>query len=153
MIGGGQSDDELIAGLRRIAAEADPVPTALLSAARAAIALRDVDARVAQLVRDSAVDAPATAVRGPGPRMLSFEVGDTAIECEVTGHAGQRDVTGQLVGGEVTLLEAHVAGHPEVSGSVGAHGWFAVRGLPAGPFRLHLRMADGATLVTSWTPV
>ena len=153
MIGAGQSDDELIARLRRIAAEADPVPEALLAAARAAIALRDLDARVAQLVRDSAVDAPATAIRGTGARMLSFEAGTTAIECEVTGHTGQRDVTGQLVGGKVASLEAQVAGQPAVSVNVGAHGWFAVRRLPAGPFRLKLRMADGATLVTSWTSV
>jgi len=59
------SDDELMAWLSELAATADPVPEPLLAAARDAFGLRDLDARVAELVRDSAVDVPATAVRGP----------------------------------------------------------------------------------------
>ncbi len=49
------------------------MPEALLGAARAAFALREIDVLVAELVRDSAVGDSATAVRGLGPRMLSFE--------------------------------------------------------------------------------
>jgi hypothetical protein len=153
------SDDELIARLRRIAAEADPVPPVLLSAARAAFALRDIDARVADLVRDSLVDAPATPVRAGGTargeeaRMLSFEVGSTAIECEVMARAGERDIRGQLSGAQASTIEAEVAGCPPVSVTLGAHGWFTVYGLPSGPFRLRCRTADGETLVTSWTSV
>jgi hypothetical protein len=156
---GDATDDELIARLRRIAAEADPVPQFLLSAARAAFALRDIDARVAELVRDSLVDAPATPVRAGGtargeePRMLSFEAGSTAIECEVMARAGGRDIRGQLSGAPAATIEAEAAGSPPVSVTVGAHGWFTVRGLPSGPFRLRCRMADGETLVTSWTSV
>ena len=78
------ADDELIARLRRVAARADPVPEALLAAASAAFGLRELDVRVAELVRDSAVGASATAVRGLGARMLSFEAADAVIECEVT---------------------------------------------------------------------
>lgn len=150
------SDDDLIDRLRRIVAEADPVPEALLSAARAAFALRDIDARVAELVRDSAVDAPVNAMRaarGEDARMLSFEAGDTVIECEVLVRAGGRDVRGQLSGGAALSVEAQVAGLPAVGAQVAAHGFFSVRGLPRGPFRLRCRMADGATLVTSWTSV
>jgi hypothetical protein len=150
------SDDELITRLRRLAGQADPVPESLLSAARAAFALRDVDARVAELVRDSAVDAAQLAVRaaaGTDPRMLSFETGGTTIECEVMARSDQRDIRGQLSGGEATSVEAQVAGAATVSADVGAHGWFTIRGLPAGPLRLRCQLADGATLVTSWTPV
>jgi hypothetical protein len=147
------ADDELISRLRRIAAEADPLPEALISAARAAFALRDVDARVAELVRDSVLDAPVTAMRGGDTRMLSFEAGDTVIECEVTVHAGGHDVKGQLSGGEAALVEAQVAGTPPVDVDVRPHGFFSVRGLPSGPFRLRCRMANGATIATSWTSV
>ena len=92
------ADDELIARLRRVAARADPVPEALLAAASAAFGLRELDVRVAELVRDSAVGASATAVRGLGARMLSFEAADAVIECEVTARGSRRDVIGQLVG-------------------------------------------------------
>lgn len=147
------SDDELVARLRRIAAEADPVPASLVSAAKAAFALRDLDARVAELIRDSAVDAPLLAVRGTDPRMLSYEAGGTAIECEVTIREGTRDITGQLSGAAATSVEAQVAGAQPVVADVRAHGFFTVRGLPPGSFRLRCHLADGATVVTSWTSV
>jgi hypothetical protein len=149
------SDDELIDRLRRIAVRSDPVPESLLVAARAAFALRDIDARVAELVRDSAIDVPATATRATrgDARMLSFEAGDTVIECEVIARAGARDISGQLSGAAASSLEAQVAGSPPVSVALGAHGWFSVRGLSSGPFRLRCRMPDGETLATSWTSV
>jgi hypothetical protein len=147
------SDDELVARLSRIAALTDPVPELLLAAARDAFGLRELDARVADLVRDSAIDLPATAVRGPGPRMLSFESGDIAVECEITAHLSRRDVFGQLVGGEASLLDAQVAGEEAVTVSVDADGCFGVRDLPAGPVRLRCPLADGTTLVTSWAVI
>jgi len=152
----GLSDDDLIRRLRRIAAEADPVPESLYLAARAAFALRDVDARVAELVRDSAMDEPLVAVRAPrdpGARMLSFEAAGTVIECEITARAGARDVSGQLSGSAATSVAAEVAGQPPVPAEVRAHGFFAVRGLPPGPFRLKCQLADGGIIATSWTPV
>jgi hypothetical protein len=149
-------DEVLIRRLRRIAAEADPVPDSLYVAARAAFALRDLDARVAQLVRDSAMDQPLIAVRAPrdsDARMLSFETGETVIECEISVRAGTRDISGQLTGGTAASMAAEVAGQPPVRADVGAHGFFAVRGLPPGPLRLKCQLADGATIATSWTPV
>ncbi|HTU72729.1 MAG TPA: hypothetical protein VMG38_04350 [Trebonia sp.] len=150
------ADDDLIRRLRRIAAEADPVPDSLYAAARAAFALRDIDARIAELVRDSAMDAPLVAVRAvteSDARMLSFEASDTVIECEVTARGGTRDIVGQLTGGTAAWVAAEVAGRPPVRADVQAHGFFAVRGLPSGPLRLKCLLADGVTVATSWTPV
>jgi len=147
------ADDELMERLRRITATADPVPEAVITAARAAFGLRDLDALIADLVRDSEVDAPLTAVRGAEARMLSYEAGRTTIECEVMARAGQRNVSGQLSGGMASAVEAQVPGSPPVSVPVSAHGWFTVPGLPSGPFRLRCQMADGATIVTAWTSV
>jgi len=149
----GAADDELIARLRTVAAQADPVPEALLAAASAAFGLRELDVRVAELVRDSAVGASATAVRGLGARMLSFEAGDAAIECEVTARGSRRDVIGQLVGAVATALQVQVAGARAVDVRVDSRGGFSIAGLPAGPFRLRCALADGSTLMTSWTPV
>ncbi|MFD0744362.1 hypothetical protein ACFQ1L_23015 [Phytohabitans flavus] len=64
-------DDALMAELRRIAAEVDPVPPSVIEAARAAIFTRHLDHELAELVADSA-DAGSgllyEAVRGPGAR-------------------------------------------------------------------------------------
>jgi hypothetical protein len=148
-------DDELLAQLRRIAAEADPVPELVIRAARSAFGLRDLDARLAELVRDSAVDVPATAVRGGDRRMLSFEAGDVAVECEITERDLRRDILGQLVGGLAAGIDAEVAGTEvtstqRVTVPVDERGRFSVRDLPAGPVRLRCRLADGTTVVTSW---
>jgi hypothetical protein len=149
----GEADDELVLRLRRVAARADPVPEVLLAAARAAFGLRDLDARVAELVRDSAVGATATAVRGLGARLLSFEAAGTVIECEVTAHGTRRDVIGQLVGSVASALRVQVVGAEAVDVRVDEQGRFAVSGLPAGLFRLRCSLADGTTLVTSWASV
>jgi hypothetical protein len=149
------SDDDLIQRLRWIAAEADPVPPPLLNAARASFGLRDLDARVADLVRDSAVDTPETSLRGDGPRLLSFEAGGTVVECEVTARGERRDVIGQLIGAAADELRAQVPGNPDAASdvTVSEQGVFTVRGLPAGPFRLRYLLSDGSTLVTSWASV
>jgi hypothetical protein len=147
------SDDELIAWLSRLAAVADPVPERLLDAARDALGLRELDARMAELMRDSAVDLPAAAVRGAGPRMLSFEAGNLAVECEITSHASRRGIFGQLVGGSASAVDAQVAGQAAVTVGVDADGCFGVRDLPAGPARLRCYLADGTTLVTSWAVI
>jgi hypothetical protein len=156
------SDDDLVAWLSQLAAAADPVPESLLGAARDAFGLREFDARVAELIRDSAVDVPATAVRGPGPRMLSFESAGLAVECEVTPHDTRRDIFCQLVGGHASAVAVQVAGQAagqvagqaagQVAVTVGldTDGCFGVRDLPAGPVRLRCHLTDGTTLVTSW---
>jgi hypothetical protein len=147
------ADDELIVRLRGIASRADPVPEALFAAASAALGLRELDVRVAELVRDSAVGASATPVRGLGARLLSFETADTVIECEVTARGARRDVIGQLVGAVAAALRAEVAGSSAVDARVDDDGRFSVSDLPAGLFRLRCSLADGTTLMTSWTTV
>ena len=145
------ADDGLITRLRRVAARADPVPEALLAAASAAFGLRELDVRVAELVRDSAVGASATAVRGSGARMLSFEAADAVIECEVTARGPRRDVIGQLVGVVAAGVQVQVAGAGTVDLPVDDQGRFSASDLPAGPFRLRCSLADGSTLMTTWT--
>ena len=130
-----------------------PVPEPLLAAARDAFSLRELHARVAELVRDSVVDMPLTPVCGPGSRKLSFESGDLAVECEITAYASRRDIYGQLVGGNASVVDAEVAGRAAITVRVDANGCFGVRGLASGPVRLRCRLADGTTLVTSWAVI
>ena len=81
-----ESDDELEAELRRLAADREPVPAELVQAALDAFGWRDIDAKLAELVYDSLVDADeASLVRGsPGHRLVSFAVGGMTIDVEVT---------------------------------------------------------------------
>lgn len=148
---GNPGDDELLAPLRDIAAENDPVPEPpLLDAARVAFELRDLDAMLAELVHDSAVDAPAMAIRGGGAeRILSFAVRAIAIECQSTARGSHRDLLGQLVGGRAEEMDVQVTG-AITTVPVNDAGWFSVRGLPAGSFRLRSRLADRTRLVISW---
>ena len=147
---GNPSDDELLAALREIAAETDPVPEPLLDAARTAFELRDLDGMLAELVHDSAVDAPAMAIRGGGAeRILSFAVRAIAIECQSTARGSHRDLLGQLVGGRAEEMDVQVTG-AITTVPVNDAGWFSVRGLPAGSFRLRSRLADRTRLVISW---
>jgi hypothetical protein len=139
--------------LNQLAARVDSVPERLLSAARDAFGLREFGARVAELVRDSAFDLAAAAVRRPGSRMLSFESGDVAVECEITAHASRRDIFGRFVGGNPSVVDAQVAGQAPITVPVDADGCFGVRGLLPGPVRLRCHLTDGSLLVTSWAVI
>ena len=82
-----ESDNELEAELRRLAADKEPVPAELVQAALDAFGWRDIDAELAELIYDSLADADeASLVRGsPGQRLVSFAVGGMTIDLEVTG--------------------------------------------------------------------
>ena len=71
-------DDALMDELRAVLAP-DPVPAAVLAAARATFTWRSVDEELAQLLSDSA-DLALTGVRGAGDRRLSFEAPQLVIE-------------------------------------------------------------------------
>lgn len=103
----GWSDDEtLLDDLRHALAASDTVDERVLAAARGAFAWRTVDAELAELVRDSAVDGPVgvrSDGRGDAPRILSFATEGIGVEIEV----GPRGIVGQLLpcaSGEVDLL-------------------------------------------------
>jgi hypothetical protein len=143
--------DLLEARLRGLASVADPVPELVLESARAAFTLRTLDAELAELVHDSAVDADLVLVRGPGDsdvRMLSFEHGTVAVDLQVSETAKGRELLG-LVTGAVGDVEVEQAGR-RTAIPLDEAGRFILSGLPAGPLRLHLRAEDGTSVATSW---
>lgn len=56
-------DEGLLRDLWRVTSRLDPIPEPALAAARAAIDWRTIDAELAELVADSAIDEPAVLVR------------------------------------------------------------------------------------------
>jgi hypothetical protein len=143
--------DVLELRLRRLAQTADPVPELLLESARAAFILRTVDAELAELVHDSAVDPDLVLVRGPGDdtvRMLSFEHGDVAVDLQVSETPSGRELLG-LVTGAVGDVDVEQAGG-RTTVPLDDAGRFVVQGLANGPVRLHMHAVDGTAITTSW---
>ena len=151
-------DDELLAELRHVVTQVDPVPDHVRIAARAAIEWRTLEAELAALIHDSALDGPAMAVRGAatGPRTLTFEAGDLTIEVEAEADDGTLCLVGQLVPPQAADVTVR---HGEELVAVRADdlGRFAARGIAPGPVRLRCRL-DGASgagrlVETEWLTV
>jgi hypothetical protein len=134
-------DEALLGDLRRVTNELDPIPEHVLAAARAAIGWRTIDAELAELIADSAVDEPALLVRGAtAPRSLTFEAPGLTIEIEAE-HAGADDLhlSGQLVPpqpAEVTIRQ----GEGLLALRADERGRFAARGIAPGPLSLRCRL-------------
>jgi hypothetical protein len=143
-------DDLLVQELRAFL-EPDPVPAALVEAARATFTWRSVDDELAALLSDSA-DLALTGVRGTGDRRLAFEAPQLVIEFVLApGPRGSR-LEGQLAppgparievlsGDEVTEIEAD------------QHGRFALDGVRNGPLSLRVVRGDDPPVRTPATSV
>jgi hypothetical protein len=162
------TDDALVAELRRIADEVDPVPDVVSAAARAAITTRDLDRELAVLVGDSAAyDSTETAMSGAfgfdpvraGPadatagRLLAFAGGGVTVDLEVSGQSDQLTLLGQLSGAaaEPCTLEYADGSRREVP--LDDVGRFVVSGVRGGLVRLRCRSASGRPVVTDWVTV
>ncbi|WP_155059329.1 hypothetical protein [Streptomyces blattellae] len=137
----------LLDELRQAAAILDPVPAELRRSAVEAYALRDLDARLAELTFDSLVDA--IPVRGvtDAPRMLTFRSGDVTVDVEVTGQG----LLGQVLPPQSASIEV-LSGRPAASPTTLTAddlGRFTSDAPPAGPFALRLR-TGGQLVVTEW---
>lgn len=149
-------DDEVFTGqLRAVAARVDPPPALLVDFARASLAWRTVDADLAELSYDSAVDATLVdAVRGTvrAPRLLTFDLGETVIEFEVSGEGDRRRLVGQVVPMQPARIEVrHSSGAIAVEAD--DHGRFAAEGVPPGPVSLRCVLAGGTVLHTDWSTI
>jgi hypothetical protein len=148
------SDDELLDRLRVVTDEVDPMPEMVLASARAAFALRTLDADLAELVRDSAEEERGglIAVRGEGDvRLISFETGAVAVELQVTERGALRDLVAQVSGVDIgrAEVETPTSRYPTAL----EDSLVSVDGVPAGHMRLHLHTTQGRDLVTSWVRV
>jgi len=134
--------------LRRAAAILDPVPPELRQIAVEAFALHDLDAEIAELTFDSAVDALPVRGAVEAPRMLTFHAGGLTVDVELSAHG----LMGQVLPPQtarVEVLRGPQAGSPL---STDAMGRFTYDEPPTGPFALRLRTGE-ATLVTDWLTV
>lgn len=147
-----QANQELFAGLSRIADQIDPVPELTYELGRAAFEFRRIDAELVELVLDSAVDRKSLAeVRGElNVRLLAFEAADLEVDLQVVRQAGRRSMLGQVVGAVAQVRVETAEG--VLTAAVDPHGRFQVDDMPAGRIRLQVD-AGGAAYVTSWVTV
>lgn len=157
------ADDALLAELGAALAEldvvnADPTAERRRAAARAAFTWRSVDAELAELLHDSALDAGA-AVRSAevsAPRALSFGRSGLALEIEVDDDEVLVEVVVEVVSegaaavagarAMVTILRPDGR---EVVGIVDAAGFARFTGVAPGTVRFIAERA-GYSLVTPW---
>jgi hypothetical protein len=143
----GLTEDQLLAELREALAEAEQVTDRQREAARAAFTWRTVDAELAELLHDSALESAA--VRGDEPvRTLSFASGSVSLEVEIDGDA----VTGQVVGAvaDSVLMQRSIADDDPLP--VDSSGFFRVEGVAPGPVRFVVRAGDW-TLTSPWVAI
>jgi len=146
------STDPTFATLRSVIERADPVPPAVVEAARAAYTWRTLDAELAELTADSAM-AGAGVRSSSAPRLLTFEGPGVEVEVEIAESGSTRRLSGQLVPiGPAQVTVRWSGGSREVAAD--DLGRFAVEAVPAGSVSLLVLRAGAAQpIVTSWISV
>jgi hypothetical protein len=145
-------DSVLVTRLNDLFTRHDAPPAEVVGLAQRLFSLRQLDAELATLTADSAVDGMAVAVRGGDVRLLTFESAELAIEIEVSGTGRTRRLVGQVVPAGPATLEARQPSSAEPRAAVAdARGRFEFDGLALEPFSLTLHTPGGRTVTTEWT--
>ena len=140
-------DDQLLAALGDAVRARQAVPDAFVEMGKGAYAWHRIDAELAQLTYDSRTDRIA-AVRSEtaAVRALSFASAHLSMELEVTEDC----LLGQVIPPRAGTLEAQTGAGASTETAVDEIGCFAVDPIPASPFRLRFRAADGTDVLTGW---
>src|SRR3954463_13001834 len=104
--------EDLLAELRLAALIVDPVPQRVTFAAKASLAWRTIDAELAELTYDSALDADRlTLVRGAAAaRMLTFSASGLTVDVEVEELDGGLRLIGEVAPAQRMVIAVR---HPE----------------------------------------
>jgi hypothetical protein len=146
------TEEELLAELQAALRAEQEVPGALVDAGKGVWAWRSVDAELAALTYDSALEAMAeqlVATRSEAAtlRSLTYASQSLTIELEVTGDA----LLGQLQPAQPGLAQVQTRGGGVIPVEVDDVGWFTVRPVPRSPFRIACTTQDGSIrVVTPW---
>jgi len=107
----------------------------------------NIDAELAQLTYDSSRElAAGLRSETASIRALTFTSARITLEIEVT----ENSLLGQVVPARAGTLETQTRAGAITSTPVDEIGCFAVEPIPASPFRLRCRTADGTDVLTGW---
>lgn len=143
-----REDDQLLARLREGLDDRDPVPTDVMTFAKAAFTWRDIDAELAELDYDSSdEDVPAGVRSTATARMISFQVGKWMLDVEFDNTSGR--LIGQISPEASFIVELHTAG-ALFSVQSDEIGRFDADEIAPGPLSMVLRFTDGEVIKTQW---
>jgi hypothetical protein len=143
-------DDQLTAVAAEALGEVRAVPDGFVAAGIAAYAWHNIDAEIAALTYDSAAEdgqrLAVTRAERATLRDLTFTSSRLKLHLRVTDVA----LHGQVVPAGESSVELHVKDGPTTSIATDEDGWFTIRPIPIGSFRLYYRTATGAAAITDW---
>jgi hypothetical protein len=152
-------DELLVAELRAFFADVDPVPPLVSETAKASLGWRRLDADLAELLSDSALEEEAFALtRGTGApaRAVTFSSAGLTIDIEVHADDDGRVLLGQLSPSSPGDIEIQTMTEATFSAKADQLGRFRIR-LPAGgQIRLRVLAAGqpaASPVETSWITV
>jgi hypothetical protein len=143
----GWNDEQLLGALRESLAASREISPEAITAAQSAYAWRNFDTELAQLIYDSSRDRELAVSRQPETatvRAFTFVSAQLTIELE----ASDGSLLGQVVPVQRGTVEVQASTGEVTTVPVDELGCFTVRPLPAAPFRLHCRTADGSDMLT-----
>lgn len=152
-------DAMLMAELRGLFTDVDPVPPLVIETAKASLGWRRLDADLAELLSDSALKEEAFAVArgGDAPaRAVTFSATGLTIDIEVHVDDPERTLLGQLSPPAPATIEIQTLGDASLSSEADRLGRFRVRLPGGGPIRLRVLVASGQSgppVETSWITV
>jgi hypothetical protein len=153
-------DDELMTELRELLGRTDPVSAEVTDFARAALGWRRLDADLAELLEDSALEAGSAALTrsgGSGSRWLSFRADGVSIEVELSAEGDAHTMLGQIAPapGAASVELQKFDGGTAAAAEADSLGRFRLTFETGGRFRLRLLRGDppGAPVETSWFTV
>ena len=145
-------DDRLFDDLRAAVHAAGRVPPDVITAAKAAFELRNLDEELARLTYDSRADAELVgAYRSDklSVRSLVFGVADITLDVDVLPDSFVGQVSPPLPGRIVVETRAGAAGEGEID----ELGMFSVPVCPPGEVRFRVEPHDRSSFTTEWTRI
>jgi hypothetical protein len=140
-------DDQLLAALGDAVRARQAVPDTFVEMGKGAYAWHRIDAELAQLIYDSGtVRIAAVRSETASVRALSFASAHLSMELEITEDC----LLGWVIPSGTGTLEAQTGAGASTETTVDEIGCFAVDPIPASPFRLRFRGADGTEVLTVW---
>jgi len=152
-------DELLMAELRGFFADVDPVPPLVIETAKASLGWRRLDADLAELLSDSALEEePFALARGGEAPARAVTFSSTGLTIDIEVHVGdpERTLLGQLSPPSPARIEIQTMADAPLSAEADRLGRFRVR-LPAGgAVRLRVLGTNGdgrPPVETSWITV
>jgi hypothetical protein len=145
----GWDDEEVLAALQQALHAQRAVPPEFIEAGKSAFAWHNIDAELAQLTYDSALDSGrelSLRAEAASIRALTFTSAHVTIELEVT----QDSLLGQIIPAQPATIKIQPREGAETALTTDEIGCFSIQPIPSGPFRMHCHTAADVDALTGW---